>query len=154
MRFYIFFAAWTLLAGAGIPLIGVLNSGVARGVGNPFAATAIMFTIAMVVAFGVTLPLYGPPSAAQLTTVPLVSYGAGLLIGFYALSATIVIPQFGAASFVAFILVAQLLTSAFVDQFGLFGMAKRPIDMTRLIVLTVIVAGIAIMEIGNLRNAR
>jgi transporter family-2 protein len=32
-------------------------------------------------------------------------------------------------------------------------MAKRPIDMTRLIGLTVIVAGIAIMEIGNLRKA-
>jgi transporter family-2 protein len=31
-------------------------------------------------------------------------------------------------------------------------MAKRPIDMTRLIGLIVIVAGIAIMEIGNLRK--
>jgi transporter family-2 protein len=49
-------------------------------------------------------------------------------------------------------LIAQLLTSAVVDQFGLFSMAKRPIDMTRLIGLIVIVAGIAIMEIDNLRK--
>ena len=152
MRSYILLATWTLLAGAGIPLIGVLNSGVARGVGNPYTATGIMFAIAMAVAIGFSLPIYGLPTTAQLGSAPPVSYAAGLLIGFYALSATIVIPRFGAASFVAFILIAQLLSSAVVDQFGLFSMAKRPIDMTRLIGLIVIVAGIAIMEIGNLRK--
>jgi bacterial/archaeal transporter family-2 protein len=153
MRSYVLLAVWTLLAGAGIPLIGVLNSGVARGVGNPYTATGIMFAIAMAVALGVSLPIYGLPTTAQLVSAPPISYAAGLLIGFYALSATIIIPRFGAASFVAFILIAQLLTSAVVDEFGLFSMAKRPIDMTRLTGLTVIVAGIAIMEIGNLRKA-
>ena len=153
MRSYVLLAVWTLLAGAGIPLIGVLNSGVARGVGNPYTATGIMFAIAMAVALGFSLTIYGLPTTAQLSSAPPISYAAGLLIGFYALSATIIIPRFGAASFVAFILIAQLLTSAVVDEFGLFSMAKRPIDMTRLIGLTVIVAGIAIMEIGNLRKA-
>jgi len=153
MRSYIILAVWTLLAGAGIPLIGVLNSGLARSVGNPFTATAIMFAIAMAVALAISLPLYGAPALAQLGTTPALSYAGGLLIGFYALSATIIIPRFGAASFIAFILVAQLLTSAIVDQFGLFGMTKRPLDVSRLVGLVVIVAGIAIMEIGNLRKA-
>jgi transporter family-2 protein len=154
MRSYLLLAAWTLLAGAGIPLIGVLNSGIARSVGNPFAATAIMFAIALFVAAGITLPLYGLPSAAQLSTAPVSSYGAGLLIGFYALSATIIIPRLGAASFVAFILIAQLVTSAMVDEFGLFGMTRRPVDMMRLAGLAAIAAGIVVMEIGNLRSAR
>src|SRR6195952_3423220 len=122
MHSYLMFAAWSLLAGAGIPLIGVLNSGVARSVGNPFAATAIMFAIAAIVAFVLTLPLYGHPSVAQLGSAPPISYGAGLLIGFYGLSATIIIPRLGAASFIAYILSAQVLSSAVVDQFGLFGM--------------------------------
>jgi transporter family-2 protein len=135
-------------------LIGVLNSGVARSVGNPYAATAIMFAIAALVALGLALPLYGPPTMAQLGSAPPISYGAGLLIGFYGLSATIIIPRLGAASFIAFILVAQLLTSAAVDQFGWFGMARRPIDITRMVGLIVIVAGIAVMEIGNLTKAR
>ena len=154
MGSYLIFAAWTLLAGAGIPLIGVLNSGIARSVGNPLAATAIMFAMATIVAYGLTAPLYGHPTLAQLRSAPPISYGAGLLIGFYGLSATIIIPRLGAASFIAYILIAQLLTSAVVDQFGLFGMAKRPIDITRLVGLLVIVAGIAMMEIGNLIKAR
>ncbi len=154
MRSYILLTAWTLLAGAGIPLIGVLNSGIARSVGNPFAATTIMFAIALVVALGLTLPFFGRPTVAQLGSAPLVSYLPGLIIGFYSLSATIIIPRFGAASFIAYILIAQLVTSAAVDQFGLFGMTRRPVDTTKLLGLAVIVAGIAIMEIGNLRNSR
>ena len=154
MRAYAIFAAWTLLAGAGIPLIGVLNSGVARSVGNPFAATAIMFAIALTVAIGITLSVYGPPTVAQLGSAPSICYAAGLLIGFYALSATVIIPRFGAASFISYILIAQLLTSAAVDQFGWFGMERRPLDMTKLVGLVVIVAGIAIMGIGNLRGDR
>lgn len=154
MRSYLIFAAWTISAGVGIPLIGILNSGIARSVGNPFAPTAIMFSIAMIVAFGITLPLYGLPTVSQLGSAPPVGYAAGLLIGFYALSATIIIPRFGAASFVSYILIAQLVTSAAVDQFGLLGMVKRPVDMTKLIGLAVIVAGIIIMEIGNLQKGR
>jgi transporter family-2 protein len=154
MRPYLIFATWSLLAGAGIPLIGVLNSGIARSVGNPFAATAIMFAIAAMVAFSLTLPLHGLPTLAQLGAASPISYGARLLIGFYGLSATIIIPRLGAASFIVYILIAQLLTSAVVDQFGLFGMARRSIDITKLVGLVVIVAGIAIMEIGNLAKAR
>ena len=154
MRSYVILTAWTLLAGAGIPLIGVLNSGIARSVGNPFAATAVMFAIALLVAAGITLPLYGMPTAMQLGSAPWVSYGSGLIIGFYALSATIIIPRFGAASFIAFILIAQLITSAFVDQFGLFGMTRRPLDAMRIGGLGIILIGIAVMEIGNLRHAK
>jgi bacterial/archaeal transporter family-2 protein len=154
MRSYVIFATWTFLAGAGIPLIGVLNSGVARSIGNPFAATAVMFAIAMAAALCLTLTLYGSPSVVQLGSAPLISYCAGLLIGFYALSATIIIPRFGAASFVAFILLAQLVTSAAVDHWGLFSMSKRPIDLTRLVGLATIAVGIIIMEVDNLRKTQ
>ena len=77
MRSYVLLAVWTLLAGAGIPLIGVLNSGVARGVGNPYTATGIMFAIAMAVALGFSLPIYGLPTTTQLGSAPPISYAAG-----------------------------------------------------------------------------
>lgn len=154
MRSYLIFAIWTVLSGAGIPMIGVLNSGVARSVGNPFAATAIMFAIAALIAAFITLPFYGIPSFSQLGSAPPISYGAGLLIGFYGLSATIIIPRFGAASFIAFILIGQLLTSAVIDQAGIFGMPKKPLDLTKIMGLAVIIAGIAIMEFGNIIKLR
>jgi bacterial/archaeal transporter family-2 protein len=146
MRSYLILAGWTFLAGAGIPLIGVFSSGLARSIGNPFAATALTFIVAMVLALAVTLAVYGLPTFAQLSSAPPLGYAAGLLIAFYALSATVIIPRLGAASFVAYILIAQLFTSAVVDQFGLFGMARRPLDPGRMIGLAVIIAGIVIMQ--------
>jgi bacterial/archaeal transporter family-2 protein len=151
MRSTIIFAAWTLLAGAGIPLIGVLNSGMARSIGNPFGATAVMFAIACLVAFGLSLPLYGIAGYGRIGLAPLSSYGARLLIGFYALSATIVIPRFGAGNFIAFILVAQLATAAAIDQFGLFGMTRNPISALKLGGFLLILLGIVVMQIAAKR---
>ena len=152
MRSYLLFAAWSFLAGLGIPLIGVLHGGIARSVGNPFAATAITFAVAMLLAAAVTAPIYGAPTFTGLRGVPVSGYGAGLLIAFYALSATVIIPRFGAASFIAFILIAQLVGATLIDQFGWFGMPRRPVDAIRVAGLTVITAGIAMMEIGKLRR--
>ena len=133
MRSNLILAIWTLLAGAGIPLIGVLNSGMAQRIGNPFGATAVMFAVAFFVALGLSLPLYGVMGYSQIGSAPLSGYGAGLLIAFYALSATVIIPRFGAGNFIAFILAAQLATAATIDQFGLFGMARQPANALRLI---------------------
>ena len=152
-RTHLLLAAWTLLAGAGIPLIGPLNAGMARSVGNPIAATAMMFGVAFVAALALTLALQGVPDVDQIRAAPIASYGAGLLIGFYALSATIIIPRLGAGNFVAFILVAQLLTAAVIDQFGLFDIARRPIDLIRVGGLVLILGGIVLMQLPAARPA-
>lgn len=146
-RSAVFLAAWTLLAGAGIPLIGVLNSGMARTLGNPIAATAFMFATAFLVASGLALAFHGMPNLGQIGNAPVGSYGAGLLIGFYALSATIIIPRLGAGNFIAFILVAQLATAAVIDQFGLFGMARSPMNAAKLAGFAMILGGIVLIQL-------
>lgn len=151
-RTTLFLAAWTVLAGIGIPLIGVLNGGVARAVGNPLTATAITFAVAFAAASALAVPLHGLPSVAQLRAAPIGGYAAGLLIGFYALSATVVIPRFGAGNFVAFILLAQLATAAAVDQWGLLGMDRRPVDALKLAGLALIVGGIVLLQLSGRRQ--
>lgn len=147
-RSAVFLVAWTLLAGAGIPLIGVLNGGMARSVGNPFGATAVMFAIAFLAALGLSLPIYGIAGFSQIGSAPLSSYGAGLLIGFYALSATILIPRLGAGTFITFILLAQLGTAAAIDQFGLFGLARQPANALQLGGFLLILGGVVLMQLA------
>ena len=153
MRSIPLLAFWTFLAGAGIPLIGVLNGGVARSMGNPIGATAVMFAIAFLAAAALALPLYGVPTVGQLTSAPIGSYTAGILIGFYALSATVIIPRFGAGNFVAFILVAQLVTAAVIDQFGLLGVERSPIGALKLGGFALIIFGIALLQLASYRAA-
>ena len=148
MRSTLILAIWTLLAGAGIPLIGVLNNGMAQKIGNPFGATAVMFAIAFVLALGLSLPFYGVAGFSRIGSAPFSSYGAGLLIGFYALSATIIIPRFGAGNFVTFILVAQLATAAAIDQFGLFGMVRQPVNALKLGGFLLILGGIVLVQVA------
>jgi transporter family-2 protein len=151
MRSTFILAAWTLLAGAGIPLIGVLNSGMAQSVGNPLGGTAVMFAVAFLLALGLSLPFYGVTGYSRIGSAPLSSYGAGLLIGFYALSATVIIPRFGAGNFIAFILVAQLATAAAIDQFGLFGMARQPANALKLGGFLLILGGIVLVQVATKR---
>ena len=150
-RSNLLFVLWTLLAGAGIPMIGPLNSGMARSVGNPMGATAVLFAVALVAALALTIPFFGIPTLEQLKTAPVRSYGAGLLMGFYVLSATVVIPRFGAGNFVAFILLAQLATATVVDQFGFLGIDRRPADLIRVIGLLLIIGGIVLMQFVSKR---
>jgi len=143
---FLLLSLWTILAGVGIPLIGVLNGGMARSVGNPISATAIMFAVAFAVAATLAIAFFGLPTLEQLRTAPLSGYSAGLLIGFYAVSATIIIPRFGAGNFVAFILLAQLFMAAVMDQYGLFGLMPRPLNIARALAFLLIAAGIVLMQ--------
>ncbi len=151
-RTAILLTLWTLLAGAGIPLIGVLNGGMARSIGNPVGATAVMFAVAFLVATGLALPLYGAPTIGQLSSAPPSSYGAGLLIGFYALSATIIIPRLGAGTFITFILVAQIATAAVVDHFGLFGMTRNPLGLVKIGGFLLILCGAVLVQVAGQRS--
>jgi bacterial/archaeal transporter family-2 protein len=148
-RMFLLWSAWTILAGIGIPLVGVLNGGMARSVGNPISAAAVMFAVAFAAVALLAVSFFDLPSIAQLRSAPLSGYGSGLFIAFYAVSATIIIPRFGAGNFVAFILLAQLLMSAILDQFGLFGLPVRPIDIMRAVAFLLIAIGIIVMQFAT-----
>ncbi|MDT7932999.1 MAG: DMT family transporter [Sphingomonadaceae bacterium] len=147
-------AFWSFLAGVGIPLVGVLNSGLARALGSPFAASAVVFAVAFAAAILATR-LTGPlPPLSALGAAPPTSVLPGLIMGFYALSATIVIPRFGVGNFVLFVLVAQVATAAAVDQFGLLGVARRPVDTLRAAGLGLTLIGLAVTQIAAQRGPR
>ena len=145
-------ALWSFLAGVGIPLVGVLNSGLARALGSPFAATATVFAIAFAAATLLTALTGTAPALAGFGQAPARSYIPGLIMGFYALSATVLIPRFGVGNFVLFILFAQVTTSAVVDHYGLLGVTRRPLDALRLGGLALVLAGLAMTQVAARRS--
>lgn len=82
MRSYALLAAWSFLPGAGIPLVGVLNSKLARSVGNLLIATTVLFLVACLAASALTLAVHGAPALSSITAAPARYYLAGLVIGF------------------------------------------------------------------------
>ena len=146
--FVIKYFIWALLAGAFIPLIGILNARVGRALGEPIYATVIVFFVAILIALLVSV-IFGKNS---LTTQNLLSlapfdFGAGLIAAFYVISATVLALKIGVANFIVMAVSSQILFSLMIDHFGLFGAPIKPVDLTKIFGAGLLLLGVAITQL-------
>jgi succinyl-CoA synthetase beta subunit len=82
------------------------------------------------VAVGCVFALFRPamPSGNLFAAVPPLAWFGGMAMAFYAISATFVTPNFGVGNFVMCVVIAQLVMSTLIDQFGLFGAPVHAVD--------------------------
>lgn len=132
--------ALAIAAGIGIPVMARLNATLAQSVGSVGWAALLLFGVAFagtalfLAATCQALPV-GWGSAHPLTFV------AGLLVTFYLLSVTLLIPRIGVAPTILAVVTGQIVASLAIDHFGLFQNVMRPLDLPR-------ACGIALMLIG------
>ena len=140
------YIAWSALAGALIPVMAATNGTLGRLIGNPSYASLVAVLVATA---GVALVLLATrpaaPNSAAIASAPLWSWFGGLAIGFYAISATFVSPRFGVGNFIMCVVVAQLVMSSLIDQFGLFGATQHLIDVKRGVGLAALAIGAALV---------
>ncbi|PCH68552.1 MAG: hypothetical protein COC12_09890 [Rhodobacteraceae bacterium] len=134
------YALIMLAAGIGIPTLAALNAALGRFMGSPAAAAAILFTVALLITAIVTL-VTGPQALARAVDAPKHLFLGGVLVAFYVLSITYIAPSFGVGNAVFFVLIGQLISTAAIDHYGLFGAQITPLNLTR-------AGGIALMGIG------
>ena len=133
-----------------IILIG-LAGGVAVGLQSPMASILSqrlgVFESVFIVHFGGALialfPLliYGS-KLTQWRSVPWYTLAAGIF-GLVVIGAvSYMIPRVGVAASITTIVAGQLLVGTILDHYGWLGAAARPLDITRLIGLGVVLAGV------------
>jgi transporter family-2 protein len=144
------YALWAFAAGAMIPLMAILNAGLARATGGPILATAILLATGLlaVVLLAVITATRLPEVQSVLRIAP-IQYAGGLIVAFYILSITYIAPRFGVGNAILFAVTAQLVTSALIDQFALAGASQRPVTALRAIGLLIVVAGVLLTQIGD-----
>lgn len=144
------YAAWAFAAGALIPLMAILNAGLARAVGGHIQATVFLFTAGLIASL-----LVAATSAARLpelqtiARVPPAQFAGGLIVAFYVLSITFIAPRFGVGNAILFAVTAQLFSSAVIDHFALAGAALRPLTATRVLGLAIVIVGLVLTQIGD-----
>lgn len=130
-----------LVAGIGIPVMAAMNANLGQHVGGPVAATAILFGVGFALS-ALVLMVAGVPSFAQLGSGrPIYYLGAAFML-FYALAITFAAPRIGIGNAVFFVLLGQLIASATIDHFGLFGAITTAITPRRLIGIALMAAGV------------
>ncbi|HEY7797761.1 MAG TPA: DMT family transporter [Hyphomonadaceae bacterium] len=142
------YAGWAALAGALIPVMAALQGTMGRSLQSPFHAALIGVGIAFLTV-GVTFAVMRPamPSADLFAAVPRIAWLAGLAMAFYALTVTFLTPKFGVGNVVMCVVVAQLIMSSLIDQFGLFGAPVYTIDLKRAAGLVLLAGGAALVAI-------
>ncbi len=142
-------ALWSLAAGAGIPVMAVLNARLGRALGEPLHAPMVLFVVGVIFVWVLGFSLTGRvPSVSAMAEMPKINLAGGLFVGFYVVSATFLAPRFGVGNFILFAMVAQILISAGIDHFGWFGAVERPVRLLRLGGLVVMVAGLAVAQVA------
>jgi len=142
------YALWAFFAGALIPLMAILNAGIARVAGGTIPATVLLFgtgfigTLLFALATGTPLP-----GIQTLAKVPPQNFAGGLIVGLYILSITFLAPRFGVGNAILFAVTAQLITAAAIDHFALAGATSRPLTTLRVVGLLIVIIGVVITQV-------
>ena len=95
-------------------------------------------------AIAALLPLlyYGGGKLGHWRTVPWYALFAGIFGLVVIFSMSYMIPRIGVATALIILLAGQLLIGTILDHFGLLGAALRPLDITRIVGLGVVLVGV------------
>lgn len=141
---------WAALAGAFIPVMAILNGRLGKSMGEALHASVILFGVGFLFCLTVALVLTKSlPHATDLANAKPVEYLGGFIVGFYVISATLLAPRIGLANFIVCAVSAQIIISVVIDHFGLLGAMVRPVSMTRLIGIGLLIAGIIVTQISD-----
>ena len=143
----IFYAAFMLVAGLGIPIFAALNGNLGARLQNPVLAAIVALSVGIVACLVVMLLSGNIPNLIVESSIPFYCYLGGLFVVFYVLGITWIGPKFGVGNAVAFVLLGQIISMAIIDHFSLFGAAYHPISVQRFF-------GLALMAMGVFLSVR
>ena len=137
-----------ILAGAALPLQFALNALLARtaGVSAVWAAMVSLLVSFSCMSGVMLLTRQEFPSWQALRTVPAVYWFGGLGGAIFVTTSTFALPRLGAATSVALALLGQLIMSAAVDHFGLFGLPQKAVDLQRMVGIALVLVGAFVLR--------
>ena len=100
----IFYAAFMLVVGLGIPVFAALNRNLGARLQNPVLAAIIALSVGIFGCLGVMLLLGKIPNLVVESSIPFYYYLGGFFVVSYVLGMTWIAPKFGVGNAVAFVL--------------------------------------------------
>ena len=86
------------------------------------------------------------PSASVAARIPWWAWSGGVFGAIFIGLAIFLVPQLGAATFIALLVTGQMLASVSFDHFGWMGLTQRPIDLPRLVGVVLLIGGVVLIR--------
>ncbi|MFD1708143.1 DMT family transporter [Siminovitchia sediminis] len=128
-----FYLLLSLIGGLAVGMQAAVNGGLGKKVG-PIEATFISFCVGTAALFFMVL-FWGKGNILAVSEVPKFQLIGGILGAFYLAVVVIAVPKVGVSGALFAVITGQLLISALIDHFGLFGAQQFPLDLKKLIAL-------------------
>lgn len=132
-------------AGCLVGMQAPINARLGKTVGSIQAATFSFLVGTVVLVAIATFVNGGLGELANVGRAPWWALVGGLLGAVYVTVALIAVRTLGASGLTAVVITGQLAISVVIDRFGLLGLAKQQIDVSRVVGLVLLVAGVVLV---------
>jgi transporter family-2 protein len=141
--------AFVLAMAAGVSVVvqQALNANLRTAIGSAVWSGFMSYLIGLLCMIALGIALREPlPSAAVAARIPWWAWSGGLFGAIFIALAILLIPQLGAATFIALLVAGQMLASMTLDHYGWLGLEQRPVDLPRLIGAGLLIAGVVLIR--------
>lgn len=139
--------ALAILAGVSIVIQQVLNANLRAALNSAAWSGFMSYFLGIIFMVLLAAALRDPlPSATIAGRIPWWARSGGIFGAIFIALAIYLVPQLGAATFIALLITGQMLASMAFDHFGWLGLAQRPVDASRLIGATLLIAGVVLIR--------
>lgn len=140
-------SALAVAAGISIVIQQVLNTNLRTALNSAAWSGFVSYAVGLACMALLALALRDPlPSPALAARIPWWAWSGGLFGALFIGLAIVLVPQLGAAAFIALLVAGQMLASVAFDHFGWMGLAQRPLDGPRLIGVVLLVGGVILIR--------
>lgn len=142
----ILFIVIALLSGAAAAVQTGVNSQLRVYLNNPLQAGLISFAVGTLVLAIVALPQGTRWSFGEMSNFPWWVWTGGALGAFFVVSAIMLVPRFGAATYLVLNLVGQMITALILDHYGLLGFPVQKISVLRALGAVFLIVGVVLIR--------
>ena len=135
------------VAGVSLVIQQVLNANLRAALSSAAWAGFVSYFVGVLCMTLLVMALREPiPSIGVIARIPWWAWFGGAFGAIYIALSIVLIPQIGAATFMAVMIAGQMTASVAFDHYGVLGLAERPIDLWRVGGVVLLIAGVALIQ--------
>jgi transporter family-2 protein len=143
----LYYVVSALLAGACGPAQAGVNSQLNHWTGDSTITAFISFLVGTIALYAWALAWRIPwPETKAALSVPWWQWTGGILGAYLVVMTIVLAPKLGATTMIALIVTGQMVTSLFLDHFGLIGYPVRELSTARVVGATFLVVGVLLIQ--------
>ena len=124
------------------------NAMLARAGDSPVLAALISFAVGTLALLVVWLASGTRSGAAPLARLPYYAWFGGLYGAFFVAVAAFAVPRIGVGSLITIGVAGQVVGALALDHFGLLGLPRDPVSVTKLVGAALVVVGVVLVRRG------